>query len=397
MRKVFTLFFVVLCSLSIFGNTYWYRGEVVSESWDAAPMTISDDGFYEYYALTQGGSFKITTGANSWDPAYGSSKLRTGFNGTDFTANKTGVKDIRGWDGGDTENIYAVSNEGTWYVIIYYPNTTVNPGTDPIICASTTLPNNPKYYITGNAALVSESVAWNGKAVSSSSDSYTFTNLPAGEYQLVVLPTGNWGEFDRKYTALTDNTDAGLTGDGDDNICFRLTEPADVTVTYIKTSESSVFTVTTTGEFFSLEEGYYLVGTFSGVDKRLVTDLTADKKFTLNQYLGNNKDEYKLNITVAEGDRFKAAYVYKNSISSLVPAEGDDYVIQAAQAGDVTIYFRYDYSGTTWGCNFYVEQNKGTALDNTVDGKKAVKRIVDGQLVIIKNGVKYNALGAEVK
>lgn len=389
MKKIFSLFVIALFSVSMFadGNIYYFHGSGVTD-WPAREMTVSEDGYYEYITLTAAESFKITEG-EGWTTSFGSNFLRVGYN-------STSVDDIHKWDGTGDENIYVTDDAGMWYVIIYYPNTTVNPGTDPIICASTTLPNNPKYYITGNAALVGES-AWNGKAISSSADTYTFTNLAAGEYQLVVLPTGNWNEFDRKYTALTDNTDAGLTGDNDDNICFRLTEPADVTVTYVKTSETSVFTVTTTGEFFSLEEGYYLVGTFSGVDKWLVTDLTADKKFTLNQYLGNNKDEYKLNITVAEGDRFKAAYVYKNSISSLVPAEGDDYVIQAAQAGNVIIYFRYDYSGTTWGCNFYVVQDKGTALDNTADEAKAVKRIVNGQLVIEREGKLYNALGAEVK
>lgn len=38
-----------------------------------------------------------------------------------------------------------------------------------------------------------------------------------------------------------------------------------------------------------------------------------------------------------------------------------------------------------------------TALDNTAVEVKAIKLMENGQLVIIKNGVKYNALGAEVK
>ena len=38
-----------------------------------------------------------------------------------------------------------------------------------------------------------------------------------------------------------------------------------------------------------------------------------------------------------------------------------------------------------------------TAIDNTVMESKATKTFENGQLVIIKNGVKYNALGAEMK
>ena len=39
----------------------------------------------------------------------------------------------------------------------------------------------------------------------------------------------------------------------------------------------------------------------------------------------------------------------------------------------------------------------GEGIENTFDGEKAIKRIENGQVVIIRNGVKYNALGAEVK
>ena len=39
----------------------------------------------------------------------------------------------------------------------------------------------------------------------------------------------------------------------------------------------------------------------------------------------------------------------------------------------------------------------GTAVENTTVSEKAVKTIVDGQIVIIKNGVRYNTLGVELK
>jgi hypothetical protein len=38
-----------------------------------------------------------------------------------------------------------------------------------------------------------------------------------------------------------------------------------------------------------------------------------------------------------------------------------------------------------------------TALDNTIVSGKVVKRFVNGQLVIEKNGKSYNAVGAEIK
>lgn len=42
-------------------------------------------------------------------------------------------------------------------------------------------------------------------------------------------------------------------------------------------------------------------------------------------------------------------------------------------------------------------KDPSTAIDNTVMGEKAVKTFENGQLVIIKNGVKYNVMGAELR
>ena len=43
------------------------------------------------------------------------------------------------------------------------------------------------------------------------------------------------------------------------------------------------------------------------------------------------------------------------------------------------------------------EEASGTAIDNTVVSEKAIKMFEKGQLVIIKNGVKYNALGSVIE
>ncbi len=43
-----------------------------------------------------------------------------------------------------------------------------------------------------------------------------------------------------------------------------------------------------------------------------------------------------------------------------------------------------------------MEEGPSTAIDNTVMGEKAVKTFENGQVVIIKNGIKYNAMGAQL-
>ena len=56
-------------------------------------------------------------------------------------------------------------------------------------------------------------------------------------------------------------------------------------------------------------------------------------------------------------------------------------------------------AGLTFWLNnvyFYTTTVDPTAIDNTIAGEKAVKVIENGQLVIIKNGVKYNVLGKQL-
>lgn len=147
MKKIFSFLIAALFSVSMWAdNEYWFHGSS-AEGWPAREMTVSADGFYEYIALTAGESFKITKG-ESWDgnPSYGSKFLNRGFNGTDFTGYSGGVKDIHAWDGTGDENLYVEDTSDKWYVLIYKPTTTINTSENPIICASTFLPNNITMY-----------------------------------------------------------------------------------------------------------------------------------------------------------------------------------------------------------------------------------------------------------
>ena len=58
------------------------------------------------------------------------------------------------------------------------------------------------------------------------------------------------------------------------------------------------------------------------------------------------------------------------------------------------------YKNSAWGdyfSNILPLSSNQTAIDNTSINTKAVKHIVDGQLLIEKNGKTYNATGAEVR
>ena len=96
---------------------------------------------------------------------------------------------------------------------------------------SVAFPALPKFYITGDAALVGEDKAWHADAIKVTEDSYTFENLPAGAYKLKVTLDGTWGDGKVKGVDNLTARPAGIQ-DLNGNIGFILAEAGDVTVTY---------------------------------------------------------------------------------------------------------------------------------------------------------------------
>ena len=109
-------------------------------------------------------------------------------------------------------------------------------------------PEAPKFYITGDSALVVDAGAgiakkWNPDAIPSTEDTYTL-NLKAGvDYSLKVTMNGTWSTV-RGFDDLTTAAE-GLTKDNDGNICFSLSAAGNVTVTY-------------TASVFKLEGAFYV-------------------------------------------------------------------------------------------------------------------------------------------
>ena len=81
---------------------------------------------------------------------------------------------------------------------------------------------------------------------------------------------------------------------------------------------------------------FYLVGNFN--------EWTAAEayKFALNP---NNDAEYVLTATLAENDLFKVIRVMEGEETVWYPADAENYVVDAAHAGEKDIYFRPDYQG----------------------------------------------------
>lgn len=146
-----------------------------------------------------------------------------------------------------------------------------------------------------------------------------------------------------------------------------------------------------------LADGFYLIGKIGGVEGWNVADLKAEQKFAPNL---DNPVEFMLDVTLAEGDELKVVNVLNNEITAWFPGgESSNFVVTAAYAGEKTVYFRPDNQGGEgwhYGC-IYIAPNQGTGISNTAVEGKAVKMIMDGQLLIIRNGKTYNVQGQQLK
>ena len=81
----------------------------------------------------------------------------------------------------------------------------------------------------------------------------------------------------------------------------------------------------------------------------------------------------------------------RNSSSHEIVSGDGNLTIAVDKTGDYTFTWTYESNVLS------VTYPTATAIDNTEAATKAVKRIVNGQLVIEREGKLFNALGAEVK
>ena len=138
-----------------------------------------------------------------------------------------------------------------------------------------------------------------------------------------------------------------------------------------------------------VQPDYYLVGSMT--EWAVVAEDAY--KFVANP---EAEGEYMLNYTFAEGDKIKVVKVEGEAQTWYPDGMDNEYTVDAAHAGAVIVYFRPAGGVEGWHYGyFYVTEPTG--IDNTIVETKAQKMIENGQLIIIKNGVKYNALGTIVR
>lgn len=326
---------------------YVWNSETYYSQWPGNPMKLTETVFYDKQVY----SFTFPSNYN----------MIIFNNGKGGTGNQTSDMKLSA----ATPYYY----EGIWYASMEE----INPEAEA------------KFYISGNYNLVGMGSLWDPMAIKSLEDSYTL-HLAPGAYELKISLDGTTDTW-KGFSDLT-STVYGLTGWEDNNaIAFTLAEEGDVVVTYRVVDEVVTFTVT--GTFFTIESGYYLLGThgFS------LLELKEADKFALN---GGVEGEWVINATLSEGNYIIVALVDHNAFSIFY---GDNYyIVDAAHAGEKTIYFR-PTGNELWaefGGYIYIDANDTHGFQEIEASQKAVKVLRDGQLFIIKNDIHYNAQGTRL-
>ena len=102
----------------------------------------------------------------------------------------------------------------------------------------------------------------------------------------------------------------------------------------------------------ALDDGFYLIG-----PDWSMTAINAEQVFTDNPAV---QGEYMLTTTLAENQKIKVVKVQNNAITTWYPdGMGNEYTVDAAHAGEKTIYFRESYNGAwaAFGGFFWIEAN----------------------------------------
>ena len=117
---------------------------------------------------------------------------------------------------------------------------------------------------------------------------------------------------------------------------------------------NNVYFYATEAPAITLEDGYYIIGLHGWK----IYNIEDADKFEA----GETEGEFKLVTDLKDGDQFKVVAVAEKAITTWFPAEGDNYAVNAAHAGEgKTIYFRPNYNGNEdWhAACIFVPENVG--------------------------------------
>lgn len=129
---------------------------------------------------------------------------------------------------------------------------------------------------------------------------------------------------------------------------------------------------------------------YAGVDWSKATALRIYSEAGRSDFVINIKENWDAEGQIADQSAMTAGEGYMEL------ALTDELRARLANAGHWMVQFNKETGEPFNVTDIVLVGNFSTAIDNIVIDGKAVKTIENGQLVIIKNGVKYSALGAQL-
>ena len=223
--------------------------------------------------------------------------------------------------------------------------------------------------------------------------------LNGGEFPAVVVPTNEelWIAFMPYYQEYYD--------------VVRAEQPITSVAVFLSAGMGDDATIFTSEDSDYKWLGDYIIKVTTEQSAALTTlanwKFNAQAFFNANQYTGWPKSA---DFTEAgKPENWGAAYEAAHAVVLPTEPVAEDYVLPTPVKEGYTFVGWYDNAEGTgeaykvipagWAGTLYAiwKQGTTTALENIAVEGKAVKAIINGQLIIIKNGVQYNAQGQVVK
>ena len=395
MKKLLTLFsaLILLGSMMVVQATdYYYKGN--QTGWndeDAVLMTTSIDGYYAYFSAwgyTHNGNknnlFKIALTPGGWD--YNCSIASPGFNGTNITDMNSSTNS---WNDYDWNN--AIYNDADFYILVYFPNTIINPSNNPVMCATTNLPNDTEpaeYTVLGEVPGLNWTIASTTNNMTKSGDVYTLlledVEMSVKNYDYKIAKNHSWA--------------VAYPQEGNDKLSITTEGVYDVTFT-LDLSASPAQSVNAVFKHAAVViPPIKMTGTFEGGPDWAETaefTLSANKETASLKLVNLPKGNYEFlvlsgNTYLGNGHTFHRDYTGASGIDS----NDGNMVLEADVPGDYT--FTWTFEGNALNidfpeCDYYIKNNwygcdwKWKGMIPGANGTYRIENVVYGG-----NGVSYN-------
>ncbi len=232
----------------------------------------------------------------------------------------------------------------------------------------------PNFFVAGDFT------EWATNKIPVYADSYT-KNLAAGSHELKVIDGETWKGFS---DLTASEMIAGLYGNNDNNVCFTLAESGNVTITY----DGEVFKVA--GNL--VPQVIKVKGEWDEWAEH-TAELSDDKK-SASVILPSLSVAENVQFGVLYNGEFRAnghTFTRDNHSTTNITGNTGNMKLTSDKAGNYTFTWTFGTNGLD-----ITFPDSPTGVDNTEASVKAVKRLENGMLIIEKNGVRYNVLGAKL-